>query len=228
MNCRLLSLIPTAAIGLAFLGSTARADLVLSGETTGSFVDMGQPNTTVVNNPGADTALWESGIPEPPSTLQTSILFQGQDFTDVTSGEAIDVGLFTIHNGIDELHSTADTAVFNLGLALTSPSSSDVALTTFTFDINNTPNNPSLKPDQYGVTFTEPGPEVIDGNLVQFNVVFSPPIISVGEGMTTTRGDVFVTFTPVPEPSTYALWGALLVGGIIVYRRFGTMIKSTV
>jgi hypothetical protein len=223
MNCRLIT--STAAIALALLSPIARADLVLSGKTTGSFESIPiVPSTatvTITNNAVTNTALFETGDPYPPSTLPTSILFQGEDFADVTSGMPIDVGLFTIHNGIDYLGSDADDAVFDLGLDLSSPSVDSFLLTKFTFDIVNTPNAPGLQPDQFGVTFNQPSPIVIDDYDVQFHVVFSPPVITVPEGGTTTRGDVYVTFTPVPEPSTYALWGAMLVGGVILYRRLG-------
>jgi hypothetical protein len=218
MNYRLL--IPTAALALAMLAPTVRAELILSGETTGSFEDLGQPNTTVTNDSSTDTAFWESGIPFPPTTLPTSILFQGQTFVDVVSGEPIDVGLFTIHNGIDLAGSTAPAALFDLGLSLTSPVIDAFGLTTFSFNIDNTLNDPTLLPDQYSVTFNQPPLMYIDNNLVRFTVVFSPPVVTVPEGGTTTRGDVFVTFTPVPEPSTYALWGVLLVAGIVAYGRF--------
>jgi hypothetical protein len=228
MKLSILNLVPTAALGLALLGTTAKADLVLSGETTGSFesapITPSTATVTITNDSTTDTALWQSGVGDPGAP--TSILFQGEDFVDVTSGMPIDVGLFTIHNGIDELGTTADDAFFDLGLNLTTPVTESVFLTTFDFGINNTPNNPSLKPDTYSVNFTEPPPMYVDDYLVKFNVVFSPPVIAVGEGDTTTRGDVFVTFTPVPEPSTYALWGALLLGGIIAYRRLGMTPKG--
>jgi hypothetical protein len=221
MNKRLLSLIPTAAMGLALLAPSARADLTLSGNSTGSFDDLSQPNTIVTNAADGSSALWVSGIPTPPSMEPTMIQFSSQTFTDVTSGQPIDVGLFTIHNGIDNAGSTAATAIFNLGLNITSPAFGPLALSTFTFAIDNTLNGPTMVPDQFGVTFDQPAPVVIDGNLVKFNIVFAPPTTTVPEGASVTRGDIFVTFTPVPEPSTYALWGVLLVGGLIAYRRLG-------
>ena len=208
-------------MGLALLASSARADLTLSGNSTGSFDDLSQPNTTIVNAADGTSATWTSGIPVPPTTLPTSIMFNSQTFTDVTSGQPIDVGIFQIHNGIDKVGSTATTATFNLGLNITSPNMESLPLSTFVFSIDNTINGPTLVPDQFGVTFTKPAPVVIDGNLVKFDVVFAPPSPTDPEGATVTRGDIFVSFTPVPEPSTYALWGALLVGGLIAYRRFG-------
>jgi hypothetical protein len=221
-------LIPTAAMGLAILAPMAKADLSISGKTTGSFetVTIVPPTATVtiVNNSALDSALWETGVPAVGGP--TSILFQGQDFTDVTSGEAIDVGLFTIHNGIDFVGTDADDAFFDLGLDLTSPVSDTLLLTTFDFGIVNTPNMGTLVPDHYTVAFSPPPPMIIDGNLVKFAVVFAPPVLTVGEGDTITRGDVTVAFTPVPEPATYALWGALLIGGVIAYRRFGPMSRD--
>jgi hypothetical protein len=215
-------------MGLALLGSTARADLSLSGETTGSFQSevTTPPVTVTITNSSPTSAEFQTGVPSPSTTPPTSITFTGDNFSDITSGEPLDVGIFTIFNGTDLIGTDASDAFFNLGLSLTSPTTESVALTTIDFGIVNTANHGGDVPDVYTVSFVEPSPIVVGGELLKFNVVFAPPTISINEESSVTRGDVFVTFTPVPEPSTYALWGALLVGGIIVYRRFGTMSKG--
>lgn len=218
MHTRISSLI-AAACGLALTCSVANAQLMLSGHTTGSFNDLGQANTTVVNAPDGSSASFSTGIPIP-SSMQSSIVFTNETFTNVSSGDPIQVGLLTITNGRTVGGSGAHSAVFNLGLELTSPESQAVFLAAMTFHIDHTENVDSLIPDTFSVEFEQPGPMKIGDYLVQFHVHFDPMEFQVAEGTAVTRGDITVTFTPVPEPSTYAAMGAALLVGMIAYRRF--------
>ncbi|HYP16535.1 MAG TPA: choice-of-anchor K domain-containing protein [Opitutus sp.] len=197
----------------------AHAQLLLSGKTTGSFVDLAEANTTVTNTPDGSYAKFSTGIPFGAST-QSSIEFSNDTFTDVGYGEPIQVGLFTIVNGRTLVGTGAPTAQFNLGLELTSPAWQEVALSTITFNIDHTPNSGSTIPDQFSVSFNQPAPLHIGDYLVQFHVHFDPTEFVVGEDTSVTRGDITVTFTPVPEPSTYAAFGAALLVGVVAYRRF--------
>lgn len=217
MHTRMSSFI-AAALGLALTCSVANAQLMLSGKTTGSFTDLGEANTTVTNTDGS-WAKFATGIPVSGST-QSSIEFANDTFTNVVSGEPIQVGLFTITNGRTVGGSGAHTAQFDLGLELTSPEWQTVALTTMTFHIDHTENVNSLIPDTFSVSFDQPSSLYIGEYLVQFHVNFDPMEFQVGEGTAVTRGDITVTFTPVPEPSTYAAWGAALLIGFVAYRRF--------
>jgi hypothetical protein len=218
MHTRISSLI-AAASGLALACSVANAQLMLSGHTTGSFVDLAEANTTVNNAPDGSWATFATGVPISGST-QSSIEFTNDTFTDVVSGEPIQVGLFTITNGRTVGGSGAHTAQFNLGLELTSPEWQNVALAAMTFHIDHTENVNSLIPDTFSVSFDQPSSMYIGNYLVQFHVNFDPMEFQVGEGSAVTRGDITVTFTPVPEPSTYAAWGAALLVGFVAYRRF--------
>lgn len=218
MHCRIRSLF-AAALGLALMGSLAHAQLLLSGHTTGSFTDLAEPNTTVSNSGDGSWASFKTGVPVEGST-QSVIEFNNETFTDVGSGEPIQVGLFNITNGMTEIGSGAHTAAFDLGLQLTSPTMQAVALTQITFSIDHTPNLPGSVPDTFSASFTQPNAIKIGDYLVQFHVNFDPAEFQVGENTTTQRGDVTVTFTPVPEPSTYAAWGAALLVGLVAYRRF--------
>ena len=201
--------------------STASAQLMLSGRTTGSFDDLSQPNTTVTNASDGSFAVYKTGIPAMGS-FQSSIVFNNATFDNVSSGDAIQVGLFTVTNGIAQIGSSANSAVFHLNLELTSPEMQSLALSDFTFTLNHTPNLPDYTdvPDNYGVTFTPPATTMVNGQKVWFDVVVDPASFSLDEGTSTVTGAVYVHFTPVPEPSTYALCGAALLGGLILYRRF--------
>lgn len=221
MNIRLRSLLPTAALGLALTCSMAHAQLMLSGRTTGSFDDLGQANTTVTNAGDGSFAVYKTGIPANGS-FQSSIVFNNATFTDISSGDAIQVGLFTITNGIAKIGSSANSANFHLGLELTSPEMQSIALSDFTFTLNHTPNLPDYTdvPDNYGITFTAPPTTTVNGYKVWFDVVVDPDSFSLGEEASQVTGAVYVHFTPVPEPATYALCGAALLGGLVLFRRF--------
>jgi hypothetical protein len=203
----------------ALLASAAHGQLMLTGYTTGSFDDLGSPNTTVVNGAGGTSASFRTGIPATGST-QSSIEFANVNFSNVQSGEPIQVGLFNITNGMTVIGSGQQTAVFNLGLELTGPENLSLAIGQINFHIDHTPNLPALIPDTFAVTFNQPPPIQIQDTLVQFHISVDPQEFPLSENATVRKGDITATFTPVPEPSTYALGGSLLLIGIVGYRRF--------
>mgnify|MGYP001314955413 CR=1 FL=1 len=217
MHTRISSVI-AAAFGLALTFSAANAQLLLSGYTTGSFVDLAEANTTVENQPDGSWAKFSTGIPWEDSS-QSIIEFSNAAFNNVGSGELIQAGLFEITNGMTLLGSGAPTAQFNLGLQLTAPEWQAVALTTIMFHIDHTPNGEGGIPDTFSVSFDQPDPIKIGDYLVKFHVNFEPTHFQIGENESVQRGDVTVTFTPVPEPSTYAAFGAALLVGFVAYRR---------
>lgn len=207
------------ASGLMLTAVLANAQLLLSGHTTGSFQDLTEENTTVTNSADGSSASFRTGVATEGST-QSRIAFENVEFNNVGSGQPIQVGLFDITNGVTVLGSGAETAQFDLGLHLTSPEMQTLALTTLTFHIDHTPNTPGAIPDTFGVTFEQPAPVQIQNTLVQFRVNVDPSEFQIAENGTTQKGDITVTFTPVPEPSTYAAWGAALLVGFVGYRRF--------
>ncbi len=217
MHTRISSLLATA-FGLALTFSAANAQLLLSGHTTGSFVDLAEANTTVENAPDGSSAKFSTGIPWTDSS-QSIISFTNATFSDVGSGEFIQAGLFEITNGMTLLGSGAPTAQFNLGLQLTAPEWQAIALSTITFHIDHTPNGAGGIPDTFSVSFDQPAAVKVGDYLVQFHVNFEPTHFQIAENATVQRGDVTVTFTPVPEPSTYAAFGAALLVGFVAYRR---------
>jgi hypothetical protein len=216
-----IRLIIASVVGLALTGVVANAQLHLTGHTTGSFTDPLLPNTTVVNAVDGSAASFTTGVPHPPNTIPTSILFANNTFTNVSSGQDIQLGLFTIHNGSDNIGSDASNAIFHLGLVLTAPTAQTIALGPIDFGIDNTINtsgNPV--PDIFQVTFSQPAPVWINGIEAFFHINFTPVSLSIPENTTLVKGDVTVTFSSVPEPSTYAMWGAALLVGLIGFRSF--------
>ena len=207
------------ALGLALTCTVANAQLLLSGHTTGSFDDLAEANTTVENSADGSWATFQTGIPVMGST-QSKIEFTNVDFNDVASGEPIQVGLFNITNGMTQIGSGAPIARFNVGLVLTSPEWQTVAISTINFHIDHTVNLPNTGiPDTFAVSFAQPAPLMIQDFLVQFHVNVDPLEFQIAENATIQKGDITVTFTPVPEPSTYAAWGAALLVGFVAYRR---------
>jgi len=213
------------ALGLGLLAPGANAQLKLSGYTTGSFEDLSEANTTVVNAPDGSSASFATGIPTAGST-QSKITFANATFSNVGSGDPIQTGLFTITNGVTKLGSGAPAAKFDLGLHLTSPTGS-VALDPISFQIDHTPNTPGAVPDTFSVSFTQPDPVKIGDTLVRFHVDVNPLDFRVPENATVEKGDIVVSFTtpgggggmtPVPEPATYALWGSALLVGLVAWR----------
>ena len=207
------------ALGLALTCSVANAQLLLSGHTTGSFDDLAEANTTVTNSADGSWATFETGIPVMGSTT-SKIEFTNVAFNNVGSGEPIQVGLFNITNGMTEIGSGAPIARFNVGLQLTSPEWQTVAISTINFHIDHTVNLPNSGiPDTFAVSFNQPAPLLIQDFLVQFHVNVDPLEFQIAENATIQKGDISVTFTPVPEPSTYAAWGAALLVGFVAFRR---------
>ena len=212
---------PLSSLAIAFIlsGTVASAQLMLSGHTTGSFDDLGQPNTTVVNAADGASASFHTGIPVMGST-QSSVSFANVSFSNVQSGEPIQVGLFNIVNGMTEIGSGQQTAVFNLGLELTGPESLSLAIGSINFHIDHTPNLPALIPDMFAVSFDQPPPVLIQDVLVQFHITVDPLESPLAENATIRKGDITATFTPVPEPGTYALGASVLLMGLVACRRY--------
>jgi hypothetical protein len=217
MHLRIRSL-SALALGLALTCSVSHAQLLLSGHTIGSFDDLAEANTTVSNAPDGSWATFHTGIPVMGST-QSKIEFTNVTFNNVGSGEPIQVGLFNITNGMTAIGSGAPTAKFNIGLKLNSPVSETVAISSILFHIDHTPNLPGAIPDTFSVSFSQPDPIKIQNTLVQFHINVDPLDFQVAENATVQKGDITVSFTPVPEPATYAAWGAALLVGFIALRR---------
>ena len=207
------------ALPLGLMCPSSHAQLLLSGHTTGSFDDLSEANTTVANAPDGSWATFQTGVPTSGST-QSKISFTNASFSNVGSGEPIQVGLFDITNGMTEIGSGAPIARFNIGLELTAPQAQSLAISTINFHIDHTPNLPGDIPDTFSVSFNQPAPIKIQNTLVQFHVNVDPLDFPLAEDAMVQKGDITVTFTPVPEPATYAISGSVLLVGLAAYRRF--------
>lgn len=221
MHTLLKSLLTTSALGLAVALPSAQAQL-FSGTTRGEFHDPGLSFTSVINS--TDVSLFQSGVPSKPAHTQTSLAYASTAFN--SSGGQIDLGTLLITNGRTLGGTTASWATMDVYLNLPEQGIVDFKLTTLTFAIDNTENNGSLVPDQFLVSIGETNTLTIDGRKVAFDVQLTNPAFAIGTGSsiaesTSAEFGLFanVHFTPVPEPSTYAILGAVLLVGVVAYRR---------
>jgi len=201
----------------ALLVSAAHAQLSLTGYLTGSFTDTPGTHDTIFNAPDGSQAWIRSGVPETGADFQTAIEFSRKDFVNVTGGLVAD-DLFRVTNGRTLLGTTAKAAPFDLWLHLPAPEARSSFLTPISFDIENTPNGTGNVNDGYSITASPIAPFDYAGYRVQFEFV-APPTFEIPENSWTDVGQLYVTFTPVPEPSTYAALGAALLVGVVAIRR---------
>lgn len=205
------------ALVAVLTGPLAHAQLLLSGNLTGEVTDTAGPNDTIYNASDGSSAWIKSGIPETSADKQTAIEFSQKNFTDIGPGLVAD-DIFKVTNGRTLLHSTATDAHFNLTLALTSPESHS-SLLSIPFTIENTPNGDGNVDDVYGITAGPIAPFMIDSYKVEFTFV-APDSFILPENNSTYVGKLYVNFTPVPEPSTYAAAGAAFLMGLVGFRAF--------
>lgn len=233
MRILLKPVLATAALGLAALLPSARAQLTIAGSTHGDFVDLGLANTVVSNGPVV--SLFSSGIPLRVTDTQTSLTFTGLTFAGAGDGDQVDLGTVKIKNGITKLGSTATWAAMDLFLDLPTYSISNFKLTTLLFTIDNTANNGvGNVPDLFYVGHTESAVLQLAGAKVNFDVKLTKPAFGIGAGsaIAENHSDTFgiyadLHFSPVPEASTYALWGSALLLGLVGFRRFRVAQSAT-
>jgi hypothetical protein len=206
--------------------TSAHAQLSLTGSTHGVFTPPVVPFTTVVNGPVIST--FASGIPSTPHEFKTSVKFTGSNFAGVQSGDSFSLGTVKITNGVTKLGSTATMATMDLLLNIPAKGVTNFNLTTLSFALDNTSNNGFQNvPDLFFIGNSTPNTLKVANTLVLFNVGYTDwsyntlPGHPIPERKSGTVGLVAdVRFVPVPEPSTYALFGALGLVSVVAYRRF--------
>jgi hypothetical protein len=236
MNTFIKFFLAVATFGVAVALPSAHAQLLLTGSTYGEFVDPGLAHTTVTNGPV--TSLFESGVPFRPKApffdTKTSIKYTASSFADIGDGDILDLGLLKIVNGVTKLKTTAGTAEMGLYLNLSGNGIPPFKLTSLLFSIDNTSNNGTSNiPDLFFVGHTVVSPFKAEGRTVTLDLQFTNPALSVGSGAAIGEGKfaldgiyAVVHFSPVPEASTFALWGAALLLGVAVLRRGRTISAS--
>jgi hypothetical protein len=229
MHLSLKSIVALSALGLAAALPSARAQLALSGNAYGTFVDPGLAFTSVSNGPVV--SLFASGVPYRPQgpyfDTKTSITFTGTNFSLVGDGGQMDLGTIKIKNGITKLGTTAHWAAMDLFLDLPSQGITSLKLTTLLFTIDSTSNNGLLNvPDLFLVGHTAVSSLMLGGRTATFDLQLTKPNFAAGSGASISENsaDTFglfadLHFSPVPEASTYALWAGVLLVGLVGLRR---------
>jgi hypothetical protein len=217
-----MKLIVGSILGLTLYGSVATAALVLTGRTAGSFQGVSSGFDVITNAPDGSTASFRTGVPVGGS-FKSGVVFTGQNFAGVSDGDVFGLGMITYYNGITQRGTSSADTLFDFKLHLDNPVLDDFTLTTVKFGIDATANTPdNLVPDQFTAVFTQPAPILIDGTWVTFTINGLPDFTLVAENTLIRLADVTVHFqvSPVPEPATYGLFGAVGLLGLAAYRRF--------
>jgi len=222
-----LRLIVGSAIGLALAVSAAHA-LTLSGSTAGFFEGVSSGFTVVTNTPDGSFASFRTGLPVGAGSFKSGVSFTADSFANVTSGDTLALGAITYYNGVTRIGTSSATAAFDFWITLDSPVASSFLLTTVTFGIDPTVNSNNLIPDKFTASFTQPAPVLIDGTWVKFKINDLPSSTLVAENTVVQLAEVTVSYlSPVPEPATYGLMGALGLMGLAGYRRLRAQRGST-
>lgn len=215
-----LRLIVGSAIGLALAAGAAQA-LTLSGSTAGFFEGTSSGNTTITNVPDGSFASFRTGVPV--GSFKSGVVFNSASFANLSNGDTFGLGVITYYNGITRIGTSSADALFDFYVNLNSPTVSSFLLTTVDFGIDATVNTPqNTNPDVFTSSFTQPAPVLIDGQWVKFTINDLPATTMVKENTFVKLAEVTVTFlnmSPVPEPATYGLIGALGLMGLVGYRR---------
>jgi hypothetical protein len=224
-----LRLIVGSAIGLALAAGAAQA-LTLSGSTAGFFEGASSGDTTITNVPDGSFASFRTGVPV--GSFKSGVVFNSATFANLSDGDTFGLGVITYYNGITHIGTSSADALFDFYVNLTSPTASSFLLTTVDFGIDATVNTPeNTNPDVFTASFTQPAPVLIDGQWVKFTINDLPASTMVKENTFVKLAEVTVTFlnlTPVPEPATYGLMGALGLMGLVGYRRLRAQRGSSV
>jgi hypothetical protein len=214
-------LLIVATAGLAFTALSANAQLVnvnLNEEATfGPFV--GGTNNSVTNNGTFNTTeVISTGTPSATPFTITYTALSGPQTFQLNNG-TLNTGTFKFASPIQPLSYFTSVALvedfdFDDNGTIDLVQDYTLDLTPFTAPNGLTGVNYTIVPVQFfgAVTF--------GGQTYSYASVVSNSVGTLFDGSSTTAALQFQFLsTPVPEPSTYALFGVLALGGIVLLKR---------
>lgn len=228
-----ISRVLASVAGLVFTCAVAHAQLELVGTTYGTFSDAVGGVDMIAN--GNPISTFSTGTPW--KSPRTSIKFSGDagpsSFDLSGDGDQDNFGKISITNGSDLIGTDATSVSMDLFADFTNIGLSNFDLTTLTFTLTNTPDGstPGGVPDNYQIAYTPLSSFTYHNVMVSFtllnvgdpNSFFNPGGRWINEGKLGSENIILgVTETvlnPVPEPSTYALWGCVLLLGAVILKR---------
>ena len=211
----------------ALAAPVARAQLI-TGKFWGKFEpllpgDRGFAFTSITNTPfqsifRTGQQLHGGGV--------TTLTFTDRLFSHKGDGDLLGVNFLTLLNAPTLESTTADHAFVDVFMNVPAHGIHNWLLTTLDIGIDNTLNTGSGGiPDLFLIAFTPLNSFTFGTTKVSFSLDFPPgfevsPGAQIPERHSAKTGELFVHMaSTVPEPSTYAAWGALLLLGLAGYRR---------
>jgi hypothetical protein len=204
---------------LLFTVGTTRAGILLTGNATGFFQPVSNPNVTTTNTMDGLNASFRTGVPVDGS-FKSGVKFNGHNFANLVSDDTFALGLFTYYNGVSRVGTSSGSSLLDLYVNFDDPSVGRVHLTTITFGIDATVNTHGhLSPDAFTASFLQPSPIWLGDELVKFTINGLPTSMLVAENAWTDLASITVTIL-IPETSTYAaMLGVSVMIFALVQRR---------
>jgi hypothetical protein len=244
---RLTTQVLASAAGLLFTAAVAHAQLELKGTTFGDFsAPVGGVNTIANGNPVSTFTtgtVWGPIWAGNPQTVTKFTGVSGGGSFDLSGdGDQDDFGKISITNGSDLLGTDATSVTMGLFADFTNIGLSNFELTTLTFTLTSTADGstPGGVPDNYQVTAGPLASFTFDNVLVNFTLLnvgnagsfFDPSGRNIAEKKSGSENIILgiteTVLNPVPEPSTYALWGCVLLVGAVLFKRFAPASRALV
>jgi len=206
-----------AAIGLASAVAASAQLLTLNG-LTAQFQNLVPPGTGTINN-GATVQTFQSSAEAPSMLLTNTLQPVPQDFM---VGEAANFVTFSVLDSDKIATSLSPVGAVDLQFDFDFQGG---AATDFTIVYTYTKTFENA--DFFSYTLTpgvQSGAFMIDEFNYTYTIVGDGMSGSVGIGADASIGqsslNMDISFTAVPEPSTYALFGVIALGGIVAFRRY--------
>jgi hypothetical protein len=204
----------TCAIAMSVMANIASAQLFMSG----SFALPAPANTVISNAPNSDS--FSTGISQGPAPAAGRNAVRFNAITGNAPVAFVPAAPISIGNVVYSNRTNFGAQAFstNYNLTLNFTGGISVVLNPIVFSLDTAVSG-GLGNDQFGAISGLFGQVTIAGDVYDY-AISGLSSVFVAEGTATSAPNaVFITFTPIPEPSTYGMIGAAALVGFAVYRR---------